>query len=87
MDLRIHIAVYELLELCCLCLSLDRTRHKINDPNVGLKRGLGEAKVRHEQRLEPCWSSTHLVQCGPDGPSRTWTQIWAQAHMPDYSLN
>ena len=30
-----------------------------------------------------CWSSTHLVQCGPDEPSWTWTQ----ARMPDYSLN
>ena len=22
-----------------------------------------------------CWSSAHLVQCGPDEPSWTWTQI------------
>ena len=34
-----------------------------------------------------CWSSSHLVQCGPDEPSWTWTQIWVQAHMPDCSLN
>ena len=34
-----------------------------------------------------CWSSAHLVQCEPDEPSWTWTQIWAQACMPDYSLN
>ena len=27
------------------------------------------------------------MQCGPDEPSWTWTQIWVQAHMPDYSLN
>ena len=34
-----------------------------------------------------CWSSDHLVQCGPDEPSWSWTQIWVQARMPDYSLN
>ena len=34
-----------------------------------------------------CWSSTLLVLCGPDEPSWTWTQIWVQARMPDYSLN
>ena len=34
-----------------------------------------------------CWSSTHLVQCGPDEPSRTWTLIRVQARMPEYSLN
>ena len=34
-----------------------------------------------------CWSSTNLVQCGSDEPSWSWTQIWAQARMPDYSLN
>ena len=34
-----------------------------------------------------CWSSAHLVQCGPHEPSWTWTQIWVQARIPDYSLN
>ena len=34
-----------------------------------------------------CWSSTHLVQCEPDEPSWTWTQIWVQARMPDHGLN
>ena len=34
-----------------------------------------------------CWSSAHLVWCGPDEPSWAWTQIWIQEHMPDYSLN
>ena len=27
------------------------------------------------------------MQCGPDKPSWTWTQIWIQTRMPDYSLN
>ena len=58
-----------------------------NDLKVGLKWGLGEGKVRHKSRFKPCWSLTHLVQCGPDEPSWTWTQIWVQAGMPDYSLN
>ena len=34
-----------------------------------------------------CWSSAHLVQCGPDEPCWTLIQIWIQARMPDYSLN
>ena len=34
-----------------------------------------------------CWTLAHLVQCGSDEGSRTWTQIWVQARMPDYSLN
>ena len=34
-----------------------------------------------------CWSSAHLVDCGPDEPSWTRTQIWVQAGMLDYSLN
>ena len=34
-----------------------------------------------------CWSSTYLVQCGPDEPSWSWTQIWVQACIPAYSLN
>ena len=39
----------------------------------------------HQARL--CWQSANLVQCEPDEPSWTWTQIWGQARMPDYSLN
>ena len=34
-----------------------------------------------------CWSSAHLVQYELDEPSWTWTQIWVQARVPDYSLN
>ena len=34
-----------------------------------------------------CWSSAHLVQCEPDKPSCSWTQIWVQARMPNYRLN
>ena len=29
----------------------------------------------------------HLVQCGFDEPSWTWTEIWVQTRMPDYCLN
>ena len=32
-------------------------------------------------------SSTHLVQCGPDEPSWSWTQFWVQVRLPDCSLN
>ena len=58
----------------CLCLPLDRTWHKFNDPKVDYSGGLREGKVGHEPRLEPsdlCWSSANLVECGPDEPS--WT--------------
>ena len=74
-------------EVICLCLPPNRTLHKVNDSKVNLKWGWGEGKVGQEPRLELCWSSINLVQCGPDEPSWTWTQIWVQAHMPDYSLN
>ena len=46
---------------------------------LGTSRGLSPAGL--------CWSSASLVQCGSDEPSLTWTQIWVQACMPDYSLN
>ena len=38
----------------CLCLPPDRTWHKVNDPKVDYSRDLGEGKVGHEPRLEPC---------------------------------
>ena len=34
-----------------------------------------------------CCSSAHLEQCGSDVRSWTWTKIWIQPRMPDYSLN
>ena len=34
-----------------------------------------------------CWSSAHLVLCGPDEPSWSWTPIWVMARIPDHSLN
>ena len=71
----------------CRCLSPDRTRHKVNDPRVDYSGDLGEGTVGQKLRLEPCWSSTHLEQCGPNEPSWSWTQIWVQARMPAYSLN
>ena len=63
----------------CRCLPPDRIWHKVNDPPVGLKWGSNPAGL--------CWLSTRLVQCGPDEPSWSWTQIWVQARMPAYSLN
>ena len=76
----------ELLDIC-LCLLPDRTWHKVNDPKGDYSGDLGEAKVGHKSRLEPCWSSTNLVQCGPDEPNWTWTQIWVQVSTLAYSLN
>ena len=58
-----------------------------NYPKVDFSGGLGEGKVGHEPRLGPCWSSNPLVQRGPDEPSWSWTQIWVQVIMLDYSLN
>ena len=34
----------------------DRTWHKVNDPKVDFSGDLGEGKVGHEPRLEPCWT-------------------------------
>ena len=58
---------------------------------------LGERKVKEGRgSLDPsrnssaaglCWSSAHLVQCGLDEFSWSWTQIRVQARMTDYSLN
>ena len=38
----------------CLCLPLDRTWYKIDDPKVGLMWGLREGEVGYEPRLERC---------------------------------
>ena len=42
---------------------------------------------RSSRAVGRCWSLAHLVQRGPDEPSLTWTQLWVQSRMPDYSLN
>ena len=39
----------------CHCLPHDRTRHKVNDLKIDYSGGLGEGKVGHEPKLEPCW--------------------------------
>ena len=39
----------------CLCLPPDRTWHKVMTRR-SIIEGLGEGKVGHEPRLEPCWS-------------------------------
>ena len=62
-----------------------------------MERKVGDGRTQAEKRRSGtcrssspaglCWSSSHLVQCGPDEPSWTWTQIWLQTRMPDYSLN
>ena len=72
----------------CLYLPPDGIWHKVNDPKVGLKWGLG--KVGSNLGSNPaglCWSSAHLVQCEADEPSWTWTQTWVPAWMLDYRLN
>ena len=49
-------------DFICLCLPPEGTWHKINDPRVVLKWGLGEGKVGHEPRVEPCWDfSGHRI--------------------------
>ena len=68
----------------CRCLPIDKTWHK-----VSIEWVLGEGKVGHELRLEPCLTMLviHLEQCEPDEPRWTWTQICVQARMPDYTVN
>ena len=43
-------------ECICHCLPPDRTRHKVNEPKADYRGDLGERKVGHKPRLEPCWS-------------------------------
>ena len=57
---------------------------------VIIVEGKGKGKPSTSRGLSPaglCLSSAQLVQWGPDEPTWKWTQIWVQAHMPDYSLN
>ena len=74
----------------CLCFPPDRNWHKINDSKVDYSADWGRGRLGTYQGLSPAglyWSLAHLVQCRPNGPSWTWTQIWVQACMPDYSVN
>ena len=71
----------------CLCLTPERTRYKVNDTKVNYKEGRGRSGPSiGSSPAGLCWWSSHLVQRGPDEPSWTWTQIWVQAWMLDYSL-
>ena len=62
----------------CLCLLPERTWHKVNDPKVDYIGDLGEGKIGHETRLEPCWT---MLVIGP--LSAMWTG-WAKL---DVDLN
>ena len=74
----------------CHSLTPDRTWHKVNDSKVGLLWKLREQGVRLDPRLERCWTILvigSLCAMWNDDPCWTWTQMWVQARMPDYSLN
>ena len=63
-----------------------------NDPKVELQWGLGEGRERSDPSWGSspaglCWSSAHLVQCGPGESSWTWTQTWVLERMRDYSFD
>ena len=55
----------------CRSLPLSRTWHKVNDYSADL----GEGKVGHEPRLEPCWSMLVI-----DTPSAMWSW-WALLYL------
>ena len=55
----------------CLCIPPDRTWHKVNDSMVDYSLDLGEGKVEHEPRLEPCLT---LLAIGPLSAMWAW---WA----------
>ena len=38
----------------CLCLQSDWSWHKDNDPKVNYSGGVGEGKVGHKPKLNPC---------------------------------
>ena len=54
---------------------------------VGIRRGDNLSGAEAQAQL--VYASHRPISCdvGPDVLSRTWTQIWAQAWMSDYSLN
>ena len=49
---------------------------------VDISVSLNEKKKWYDRQI-----SAHFVQWWPDEPGWTWTQIWIQARMPDYSFN
>ena len=53
------------------CLPTDRTWHKLNDPKVDYSGNLGEEKVEHEPKLEPCLT---MLVISPLSAMWTW---WA----------
>ena len=63
----------------CLCHSPYRIWDKVKRPEVQIIVVVEEGEL--------CWSSAHLVQCGPDELNWTWTKIWVGTWMPDYRLN
>ena len=51
----IHTHTHTHIYICC-CLPPDRTRHKVSDLKVDHSEDLGEGKIEHEPKLEPCWT-------------------------------
>ena len=54
----------------CHCLPPDRTRPKVNDSKDDYSGGLGEGKVGHDPKLEPCWTMMLLVHPKVAQPKR-----------------
>ena len=74
----------------CLCFPPDTSWHKVNDPKVDYSGNLGAGWSGMSRGSSPtglCWSLANFVECGPNKPSWSWTQIWIQVRMPAYSLN
>ena len=55
------------------CLLPDRTRDKVDDPKVDYSGDLGERRIGHEPRLEPCW--TMLVLDPLSAMWAWWTKL------------
>ena len=83
----IYIYIYKVFITASLQTGLDTRSMTWGSIIVGIK-GRGRSGTSQGSSLAGlCWSSAHLVQCAPDEPSWSWTQISVQACMPDYSLN
>ena len=65
--------MFYIINIIGFCLQPDRTWHKVNDPKVGLKWGLGKGNVGHEPRLEPCW--TRLVISSLSAMWARWSEL------------
>ena len=59
----------------CHCLLPDRTWHKVNDLKIDYSEGLGDRKVRHKLRIEPCWTMIQLAL--PNNSDCAWTSVRA----------